>query len=209
MVSTIGLHIGAERPASAFGAGRVVVSGAPGEGRTPDRRLRRPLLYPLSYRGVRLKASLTGAKDGVRTRDIRHHKPALYRLSYQRRADNRFTSIIRLAHIYPITFAGVASILRIDRAACPRMHAARARSAIGLSIMPMWQSSKRIPRRSASQRYASRLATVRDASVRSLHSGSKTWWTAVRAARVAGPAGVPSGWRVPAWTPTYAPQPHA
>src|SRR6266568_2356462 len=56
-------------------------SGAPGGSRTPDQRLRRPLLYPSELRALRLLR----VSKGARTLNPRIHSPVLYRLSYTHR----------------------------------------------------------------------------------------------------------------------------
>ena len=50
--------------------------GAAGGIRTPDARLFRPALYPLSYRG-----NTNGAPCGIQTRGFRLDRPALWSLS--------------------------------------------------------------------------------------------------------------------------------
>src|SRR3989304_492693 len=64
-------------------------SGAPGGTRTRDTRFRKPLLYPLSYRGTKkIIAEPPGGKtkaggdSGTRTRNLCHAKAALSQLSY-------------------------------------------------------------------------------------------------------------------------------
>ena len=65
-------------------------SGAPGRTRTGDLRFRKPLLYPLSYRGTteiiaqrwRRRTKETGGDSGTRTRNLRDANAALSQLSY-------------------------------------------------------------------------------------------------------------------------------
>jgi hypothetical protein len=53
-----------------------IKSGTPGAIRTHDKRFRKPLLYPLSYRGI------SGGDRGTRTPDLCIANAALSQLSY-------------------------------------------------------------------------------------------------------------------------------
>ena len=57
--------------------------GAPGGSRTPDPRLRRPLLYPSELRALLLRK--LRVSKGARTLNPRIHSPVLYQLSYTHR----------------------------------------------------------------------------------------------------------------------------
>ena len=68
----------------------------PGENRTPDTRIRNPVLCPLSYRGMTFNCmGATRAATGTRTRDLRHGKTTLSQLSYNRMCCYRVMRVLR------------------------------------------------------------------------------------------------------------------
>ena len=64
-------------------AGQSGEDGRRGGTRTPDPRIRNPLLYPPELHAPKhLQLSGYGVGDGIRTRDVQIHSLALYQLSY-------------------------------------------------------------------------------------------------------------------------------